>query len=104
MTSIRIIGLRSLALLSRRSRQYDEAAAYWHRLLELPACPPHVAREASQALAVHHEHRVRDLEAARAFALRSLAATGTGKTGWHRAVHHRIARIERKMFATGWLV
>src|SRR4029077_17567701 len=34
MASIRTSGLRSLALLSRRSRRYDEAAAYWRELLE----------------------------------------------------------------------
>ena len=95
MASIKIEGLRSLALLSRRSRRYDEAAAYWCELLEIPACPSHVAREASEALAVHHEHRARDLPAARAFALRSLDAR---RAAWNQAVRHRLARIEKKMF------
>ena len=45
----------------------------WQQLLEWPGCPPSVVREASEALAIHHEHRVRDLAAAKAFALRSLA-------------------------------
>jgi uncharacterized protein YprB with RNaseH-like and TPR domain len=94
MASIRITGLRSLALLSRRARQYEEAAACWRQLLDLPTCPPHFAREASQALAVHHEHRARDLPAARAFALRSLDAQ---KAAWNQAVEYRLARIERKM-------
>jgi uncharacterized protein YprB with RNaseH-like and TPR domain len=94
MDSIRIAGLRSLAVLSRRSRRYDEAAGYWRDLLELPACPPHVAREASQALAVHHEHRARDLPAAKAFALRSLDARTPARNA---AVRYRLARIERKM-------
>ncbi|MDO8793740.1 MAG: ribonuclease H-like domain-containing protein [Vicinamibacterales bacterium] len=94
MASIKIDGLRSLALLSRRSRQYDEAAAYWRELLELPACPSPVAREASQALAVHHEHRARDLPAARAFALRSFDAH---KPARNQAVRYRLARIERKI-------
>jgi hypothetical protein len=94
MASIRVIGLRSLALLSRRSRRYDDAAAYWRDLLDLPACPPHVAREASQALAVHHEHRVRDLPAAKAFALRSF---DSHKPAWNQAVQYRLARIERKI-------
>jgi uncharacterized protein YprB with RNaseH-like and TPR domain len=94
IASIRIIGLRSLALLSRRARRYDEAAAYWRELLEIPACPPHVAREASQALAVHHEHRARDLPAARVFALRSFDAHAAA---WNQAVQYRLARIERKI-------
>jgi hypothetical protein len=91
---IKVSGLRSLALLSRRSRRYDEAAAYWREVLELPACPPRVAREANQALAVHHEHRARDLPAARAFALRSFDAHAPA---WNQAVQYRLARIARKM-------
>jgi len=92
--AIKISSLRSLALLSRHCRRYDEAAAHWRELLELPACPPQVAREASQALAVHHEHRARDLPAAKAFALRSFDAHAPA---WNQAVQYRLARIERKM-------
>ena len=94
MASIRTSGLQSLALLSRRSRRFDEAAAYWRELLDLPRCPPRLAREASQALAVHHEHRARDLPAAKAFALRSFDAHAPA---WNQAVQYRLARIERKM-------
>jgi uncharacterized protein YprB with RNaseH-like and TPR domain len=95
--------LRSLALLCRRSRRYDDAAVYWRRLLETGGCPPELVREASEALAVHHEHRARDLAAAKTFALRSL--TGLGDSGGtrtaarHQALLHRLARIERKMGA-----
>jgi uncharacterized protein YprB with RNaseH-like and TPR domain len=94
MASIKIAGLRELALLSRRARQYDEAAVYWRELLEIPSCPQQMAREASQALAVHHEHRVRDLPAARAFALRTFDAR---KPAWNQAVQYRLARIDRKI-------
>lgn len=94
MASIKVDALKSLALLCRRSRRYDDAATYWRQLLEVPACPSHLAREASEALAVHHEHRARDLPAARAFALLSLDAR---KPAWNQAVQHRLARIERKM-------
>jgi hypothetical protein len=69
---------------------YADAAAHWRELLALPGCSPRLAREASEALAVHHEHRARDLPAARAFALR------IGPAG-NPAVQHRLARIERKM-------
>jgi uncharacterized protein YprB with RNaseH-like and TPR domain len=92
---IRIDSLRALALAWRRARRYEEAAGCWRALLDAPACPRHVAREATEALAIHHEHRVRDLASAKAFALRNLesgmrpAATA--------AVQHRLARIERKM-------
>ena len=98
---IKIDGLRALAVLYRRSRCYEDAAAHWRELLAMPRCPPQVVREASEALAVHHEHRARDLPAARAFALRSLTgASGMGtrrRTGWDQAIQHRLARIERKM-------
>jgi hypothetical protein len=93
--------LRSLALLSRRARRYEDAAACWGALLEIPAPPAHIAREASEALAIHHEHRARDLPAARAFALRSLEGVGDGRgTAWNQAVRHRLARIAKKMGAT----
>lgn len=94
MASIKSDALKSLALLCRRSRRYEDAASYWRDLLDLPGCPSHMAREASQALAVHHEHRARDLAAARAFALRSFDAH---KPTWNQAVQYRLARIERKI-------
>jgi hypothetical protein len=64
-----------------------------------------VAREATEALAVHHEHRLRDLGAARSFALRGLdedvTPEATARSSWSRAVHHRLARLDRKMTAGG---
>jgi uncharacterized protein YprB with RNaseH-like and TPR domain len=87
--------LRVLALTLRRARQFVDAAACWRRLLDMRECPPHIAREATEALAVHHEHRERDLAAARAFALRSLEA---GPDPARRdAARHRLARLERKI-------
>ena len=62
---IRIDALRALALTCRRARQHDEAAACWRELVEMRGCPPPIAREATEALAIHHEHRVRDLAAAK---------------------------------------
>jgi uncharacterized protein YprB with RNaseH-like and TPR domain len=95
MAAIKVDALRALAIMSRRVRRYDEAAACWRRLLDLGGGPPRVVREASEALAIHHEHRVRDLGAARTFALRSLEH---GRhPAWADAVRHRLARIERKM-------
>ncbi len=96
MASLRIAALRALALASRRSRAYGEAAGYWRQILDVRGCPSHVGCEASEALAIHHEHRVRDLAAAKAFALRSLESG----THWNEAVRYRLARIERKMSAS----
>jgi uncharacterized protein YprB with RNaseH-like and TPR domain len=93
--AIRVEALRSLALLLRRSRSYEQAAGCWRQILEVRGCPGPVAREANAALAIHHEHRVRDLAAAKDFALRSLEHVTHQR--WHDAVRHRVARLERKM-------
>jgi hypothetical protein len=60
--------LRGGAILARSERRYAEAAAAWRRLLDVRGCPANLVREATEALAVHHEHRQRDLEGARRFA------------------------------------
>jgi hypothetical protein len=86
---------RSYAVLSRRERRYQDAAEGWRRILELRRCPPAILREASEALAVHHEHRLRDLQAARSFALRSLSVQATASR--RDATRHRLARLDRKL-------
>jgi uncharacterized protein YprB with RNaseH-like and TPR domain len=93
--TIRIESLRALAISLRRARQHADAAACWRRLMSAPGCPARVAREATEALAVHHEHRDRDLAAAKAFALKGLELDT--QPAWTSAVAHRLARIERKM-------
>ena len=94
-TATRIGALRGLALGARRQRRFEEAAGHWRRLLDTPGCPATLTREAIEALAIHHEHRARDLDAAKMFALRGLEA-GT-ESAWGDAVRHRLARIERKI-------
>jgi len=95
LPGIRAEALRSLAVNARRSRRFDTAAEWWRQLLEVPGCSAQLRREATEALAIHHEHRDRDLTAARQFALKSLE-TGT-EAAWGDAVRHRLARIERKL-------
>ena len=95
----RVDAWRSYALLSRRQRRYQDAADGWRRILELRRCPPAILREASEALAVHHEHRLRDLQAARGFALRSLSVHATPSR--REATQHRLARLDRKLGDTG---
>jgi hypothetical protein len=87
--------LRAHATLCRRLRRYETAASSWRRILELRTCPVAIAREATEALAVHHEHRERDLTAAKTFALRSLQLQAT--VARHQAVQYRLARLDRKM-------
>jgi uncharacterized protein YprB with RNaseH-like and TPR domain len=93
--ALTVEALRSLALLARRQRRYDAAAARWRRLVEFVDCPPHISREAIEALAIYHEHRARDLAAAKVFALRGLELEGEPARG--DAARHRLARIERKL-------
>ena len=92
---VRIEALRALALACRRARHHEAGAACWRELVEMRGCPAPIALEATEALAIHHEHRVRDLDAAKAFALRNLEA-GTDP-GWNDAARYRLARIERKL-------
>jgi len=92
---IRIDALRALALTCRRARMHNEAAAAWRELVEMRGCPAPILRDAAEALAIHHEHRVRDLSVAKAFALRNLES---GRDlGWADAALHRLARLERKL-------
>jgi uncharacterized protein len=97
LVAIKLGALRALAIMARRARQYEEAAGLWRQLLDLPGCPPPIAREATEALAVHHEHRVRDLAAAKTFAVRLSSLEHRLRPAWTDAVRHRLARIERKL-------
>ena len=90
---------RAYAVLSRRQRRFADAAAAWRQVLDLRRCPPAVLREAAEALAVHHEHRLRDLQAARSFALQTLRLNATRSR--QEATQHRLARLDRKLGDTG---
>jgi uncharacterized protein YprB with RNaseH-like and TPR domain len=95
---IRIDALRALALTCRRARQHEEAAICWRELAEMRGCPAPIVREAAEALAIHHEHRVRDLASAKRFTLGGLAAATDGpRPSLVSAMRHRLARIERKL-------
>lgn len=97
---VEIDALRLLALAFRRARQFDNAAECWRTLLDVQGCPRHIVREAAEALAIHLEHRVRDLTAARRFALLCLECGARSAHGeWIRgdAAQYRLARIERKL-------
>ena len=95
---IRIDALRALALACRRARQHEEAVACWRELAEMRGCPAPLLSEATEALAIHHEHRVKDLASAKRFTLGGLAALTDGpRPSLVQAMQHRLARIERKM-------
>jgi uncharacterized protein YprB with RNaseH-like and TPR domain len=90
---------RALALLERRARRHDRAAVHWRRVLDCAGGPGHLVREATEALAIHHEHRLRDLESAEAFALQH--ATEAVHAASVTAARLRLARIQRKLAARG---
>lgn len=92
---LRAEALRAYALVSRRLRQYDDAADAWRRVLGLTECPRPIAREASEALAVHHEHRRRDFVSARDFTLRLLNVDESVTR--RQAATYRLARLDKKL-------
>jgi tetratricopeptide (TPR) repeat protein len=83
--------LRRLALRYRRQCRYEDAALAWKRLAD--GTPADL--EALQALAVHHEHRSKDLATARTMVLRALEIVVSEPE--RHALRHRLARIERKI-------
>jgi uncharacterized protein YprB with RNaseH-like and TPR domain len=85
--------LRRLAWLRRRDRRPNEAADAWRELAVLPRCAAALRREAKEALAIHHEHRLKDLQSARQHAL-DLLAEGVANPA---RVQHRLDRLERKL-------
>ncbi len=87
--------LHWLALHRRRQHRFQEAAEAWRALSEIPGIDADVRREALEALAIHHEHRVKDLETARAFALEALGLAADAKRA--EGVQHRLGRLSRKL-------
>ena len=83
--------LHWLALHRRRLHRFQEAAEAWQALSEIPGVDADLRREALEALAIHHEHRVKDLEAARAFALEALRLAADARRV--EGVQHRLGRL-----------
>lgn len=87
--------MRRLAWCRRRAGRWREAAEAWQQLADLPRCPAALRQEAWEALAIHHEHRVRDLDTARAHARQLLGDHATGRQ--RDSARHRLHRLERKL-------
>ena len=92
--------LYRLAVRLRRDRRFNDAAEAWRQLMELT--DPRTMRRgalgelrqvAVEALAIHHEHRAKDLAGARELALASLEESG----GKRDSVRHRLARLDKKL-------
>jgi hypothetical protein len=92
--------LYRLAVRLRRERRFADAASAWRQLVALT--DPRSMRRgflgelrqvAVEALAIHHEHRARDLAGARELALTALDETTTRSD----RMRYRLARLERKL-------
>jgi uncharacterized protein YprB with RNaseH-like and TPR domain len=85
--------LRRLAWVRRRARRVHEAAEAWRELASLPRCAASLRREAKEALAIHYEHRSKNLQAARQHALDLLSDVDANQV----RVRHRLDRLDRKL-------
>lgn len=92
---IRREALRRLAVQFRRERRHQDAAATWQDMLALGTPGAGAEREALEALAIYHEHRSHDLQAALAFADRAAQAVSSGAGRAH--LDHRLERLKRKL-------
>ncbi len=99
---VRAVALSRLAELLRRQKRHAEAAAAWQALLaDSPWADPRVSalhRRAAEALAIHHEHRARDLRSARRLAE---SLHGAGSRRQQQEVSRRLDRLRRKMDVAG---
>ncbi len=91
--------LSRVASALRRQRRYDDAAEMWERLVELGRPTGALEREALRALAIHHEHRVKDTRQALDFARR--AYDGERTRHRQRDGEKRLSRLERRLLAIG---
>lgn len=98
--SVRAEALRRLARGLRRQRRFSAAADAWTRLAELEPNDPAVRLETLEALAVHHEHRTRNLAEARQLALQAFDDDDEPRR--RRRLAHRLARLERKLARHAW--
>jgi uncharacterized protein YprB with RNaseH-like and TPR domain len=96
--------LYRVGLRCRRDRRFDDAAVAWRDIVALTE--PASARRrpgmsqlrqfALEALAIHEEHRERDLDAARELALFALTDEDAVPSR-AEGMRHRLARIDRKL-------
>jgi uncharacterized protein YprB with RNaseH-like and TPR domain len=102
---LRAEALYRLGLRCRRARRFGEAAAAWRSLLDLTKRRASRRHEmlaalrhfAVEALAIHHEHRDRDLETARELAVFALEAVEPADARRADGMRHRLARLDRKI-------
>jgi uncharacterized protein YprB with RNaseH-like and TPR domain len=94
---VRLQALAAMAALLNRAARHVDAAEAWQGVLDHArryGASPALEQRAVQALAIHHEHRARDLEAAHRYAAR-LNRQASGRA--RQSAAHRLGRIEKKM-------
>ena len=95
---VRRLALARLAVLLRRDARFDDAAAAWQGVLGMARDTGDrltaLERRAAEALAIHHEHRARDLPRARRYA-EVLCGQASGRAATDAA--YRLNRLNRKM-------
>jgi tetratricopeptide (TPR) repeat protein len=101
--AVRAEALYRLGLRFRRTRRFGEAADCWREIVAATA-PAAIRRKpgmselrqfATEALAIHHEHRVRDLDGARELAQFALEESPDARRS--EGLRHRLARLDRKL-------
>ena len=93
--AVRADALYALARRLRRARRYHEAAEVWRRLMACNSPRAGLSSEAREALAVHYEHRDRNLSAAHEWATDAYDAEADARR--REAFAHRLARLRRKI-------
>jgi hypothetical protein len=96
-----------LGLRARRDRRFVDAAAAWRQIIAMTDSAAHRRKEgmaalrqfAIEALAIHQEHRERDIESARELALFALSDE-TPSPSQAEGLRHRLARLDRKLERT----
>ena len=94
---VRANACHRLGHMHRRAARHDDAARAWQGVLEAAGGRRSLfslERDATEALAIHHEHRANDLDAARKYA-ETMKRQGSGRAV--AAASHRLARLERKL-------
>ena len=96
---VRADALYRLAVRLRRDRRFPEAAAAWRELIDFTeprgmrrGLLGQLRQVAVEALAIHQEHRAKDLAGARELALAAL-----DEVGHSEGIRHRLNRLERKL-------
>ena len=98
LAEARADAVHGLARLLRRRRDHGPAVALWHELAGSGAARDPLRHEAKQALAVHYEHRARDLGLANRWAREAVAVSTSSRQ--REQLARRLSRLNRKIAAT----